>query len=118
MKAILYNGQALVAKYRAAFGTQVLPSLQALVTAGTASGLAPRIFDVTDPATAAALGVPVAAPGSELDHKNFVDAVAAMHSPNYIVLIGSQDTFPTQTLVNPLMAVSYTHLTLPTNREV
>jgi hypothetical protein len=103
VKAIVWNGTAMRAKYGEAGCAKVVAALDGLVRADDGRGLTDRVVDVSDAKGMARLGgKAVASARDAKGAKAAVDAAARALEPDYLLLLGAPDTFPHQELRNPL----------------
>jgi hypothetical protein len=101
-KVLLVNRQALQAKYGNG-AAAVLQALDELVKADEERGLSSAVIGIDDAADLAPFrATPVVAAGDEASVKLVVDDICAALQPHYVVLVGSVDLIPHQTLTNPM----------------
>lgn len=102
-KVILTNHGALKAKYGAAGATAVKNALKKLVAADKKRGLKSLVVLLDSAAEMKLVNAPVVTnPASTRQNKLAVDAIYKFLSPAYIVLVGSVDVIPHQSLINPV----------------
>jgi hypothetical protein len=102
-KVIVSNRSALVAKYGSAGAAKINTALRKLVAADKARGLTSRLVFLDDAGAMARLDAPVVKrASSERQNKAAIDAVFAKLAPDYLMILGSVDVIPHQSLANPV----------------
>ena len=102
-KIIISNRSALSAKYTPAGIAKIKASIDALIAADKARGIATRFVYVNDAATMKRYGGKAVSTAKDpSQNKAAVDAIFKSANPAYLILLGAIDVIPHQDLSNPL----------------
>lgn len=102
-KVIITNFDALTAKYRSSGLSKIKSALKKLIAADKKRGLETIVVALDNAAQMKKLNAPVVTdPKSERQNKRAVDAINKALAPSYIMLLGSIDVIPHQSLANPV----------------
>lgn len=102
-KVIAFNATAMRAKYSSSAWKRIQAALKKLVAADASRGVTAQLVAVDRKTTMGKLGARhVVNVSNRRQHKVAVDDLYATLEPAYLLIIGSNDAFPHQTLRNPL----------------
>lgn len=102
-KVVLFNAGALRGKYSSTAWKNIKKELERLVSADKKRGFTTHLVAVDSKTTMKKLGAaPVVNSQNRRQHKFAVDGVVKALEPAYVMILGSDDTFPHQRLVSPL----------------
>lgn len=114
-KILIANQSALQAKYKAAGLTAIQTAIAGLIVADKARGITTDILYIDDKAAMTIVGGrPVAGPQDEKGAKDAVDAAAATHDPDYILLLDGPDVVP-HTNLDAIAGLSDGDATIPSD---
>jgi hypothetical protein len=114
-KILIANQGALQAKYKAAGLAAIQKAVASLIAADRARGIKTDIIYIDDAASMIAIGgSPVADPKDEKGAKDAVDAAAATHDPDFIVLLDGPDVIP-HTNLDPIAGLNDGDATVPSD---
>src|SRR5262245_59144398 len=102
-KLIVTNVQALRSKYGSSGVDAIRAAVDALIAADAVRGLTTRLVDIASRSQMRAVRArAVADPDVRKPNKDAIDAAYRAAMPDYLVILGSVDVVPHQSLVNPL----------------
>jgi hypothetical protein len=102
-KLIVTNVQALRGKYRTRGLAEIGAAVDAMIAADAARGLATRLIDLSSRSQMRAVRAKaVLDPDVRKANKDAIDAAYRALMPDYLVILGSVDVVPHQSLLNPL----------------
>src|SRR5262245_4201969 len=102
-KLIVTNVQALRRKYGSSGLGAIHAAVDALIEAAAAPGITTRLVDISSRSQMRAVRAKaVVDPDVRKPNKDAIDAAYRAAIPDYLVILGSVDVVPHQSLVNPL----------------
>jgi hypothetical protein len=104
-KLIVTNVQALRSKYGTRSLAEISAAVDAMIAADAARGLVTRLIDLSSRSQMRAVrGKAVLDPDVRKASNDAIDAAYRALMPDYLVILGSIDVVPHQSLVNPLFS--------------